>query len=128
MALSFRHASDSDERSLYHPCPEWDYLSFNAFRERLATMEGIFLPDMQGYGGDRSWDEISSDLKPLLDHSDCEGELTPQECAQVASRLRVLLALWPRDESGMDYDRRNCKLLASCMEDCAHDGHRLVFC
>lgn len=48
---------------------------------------------MDGFGGDVSFDTISDPIKPLLDHSDCEGELTPEECAGTAPLAICLAAL-----------------------------------
>lgn len=132
MGLDFRHGHR--EQGTYRCCPQWSYLGFNAFRKSLAAHEGFDLDQMQGYGsgnmlssdyrhGTRDWDEITSDLKPLLNHSDCEGELLPEECAQVFPRLREIC-------DGLEdaYDRRNGLALAECMLTCAAEGTPLEFC
>ncbi len=134
MGLAFTHTGTPTD----HRCPHWGYSGFNLFRERLATTEGFDLNDMQGYSqghildpqrihGTRSWDEITSPLKPLLNHSDCDGHLTATECAQVAPRLREAIASWPPENGALDDDRDGGLELAACMEACAAAGVDLEF-
>lgn len=135
MGLDFRH-----ERPDGHHCPQWAYSGFNRFRTRLAASEGFVLDEMQGFSnghyfendykpGTRSWDEITTALKPLLNHSDADGELTPEECAQVAPRLRKVVAEWPENGTMSDaFDYQNGLRLADCMDICAAGGHTLEFC
>ena len=59
------------------------------------------------------WENVKDDIKLLLDHSDCDGELTPEECAKVAPRLRELVSKWLDD----DYDKINALRLAEGMEE-----------
>jgi len=133
MGLGFNHSADEDGWSTC--CPHWSYGGFQRFRRALAKAEGFDLKSMQGYAtddvhgadtrplGGRSWDEVATDLKPLLNHSDWDGELTPEECAQVYPRLREILAGWD-DE----FDRQAGLNLAECMLTCAAQGTKLVFC
>lgn len=102
----------------------WSYGGFNSFRERLALLEGIRLDEMVGFGGETEWDRVVTPLKPLLNHSDCDGDLSPEECRTVAPRLRELLGTL-NDPIG--YDRRHGYLLAGSMEHCAAHGKRLEF-
>lgn len=78
---------------------------------------------MDGFGGTLSFDTFDDDIIPLLDHSDCEGELSPEECARVAPRLRELVASWPPEffvqealslAKGMDYAARAKEPLYFC--------------
>ena len=70
-----------------------------------------------------SWESIKDDIKPLLTHSDCDGELTPEECAKVAPRLRELVSNWPDD----DYDKINALRLAEGMDEAVKSGENLEF-
>jgi len=71
-----------------------------------------------------SWDSIKDDIKPLLDHSDCDGILTPEECTKVAPRLRELVSAWPDD----DRDKIKALLLAEGMDEAVNSGENLEFC
>lgn len=121
MGLNFK---DSDA--------QWSYGGFMAFRERLASEIGVELRTMQGFSertddgkipGERSWKNINDDIVPFLNHSDCEDELTPEECKRVAPRLRKLVADWEDD-----HDKQNALQLADDMERIAATGAPLVFC
>jgi hypothetical protein len=106
----------------------WSYSGFGMWRSEIARHEGFELKEMDGFGGDRPWDEISSVLKPLLSHSDCDGVLTAQECAAMYQRLReVVDELWPAwDESEM-YSRVRGIDLADVMQWAAENGDELEF-
>lgn len=69
------------------------YSSFNKWRTWLAKFEGIELDKMQGYGGDIEWtkEQKESDYYPLLFHSDCDGELSVEECKQTGKWLDKLI-------------------------------------
>lgn len=74
-----------------HDCWHGPYSSFNDFRRAVAKVLGFDLDSMVGFGGLQSWDDLPADaLHPLLNHSDCEGQLTPQECAGIMKRLREI--------------------------------------
>lgn len=101
----------------------WSYSGFNAFRKRLAKEINIELDNMDGFGGDISWDTVNDPIKPLLHHSDCEGELSPDDCEIVYPRLLELVENWLDD----DYDKINAIRLTETMKDCAADGCYLDF-
>lgn len=61
------------------------YVNFNHFRRAIAAVEGFDLDSMVGYGGEVAWSIVDTPLEPLLNHSDCDGELTSEACK----------ALWP---------------------------------
>jgi hypothetical protein len=158
----------------------WSYSGFNAFRAELAKEIGLDVYTMWGYltreeisaaykkiiGGNdgdevakeflermarqRPWSEIDDVLVPLLNHSDCEGELTTEECAAIAPRLRQLISGWPdkiaikiegtdeqvertvalgyKQEMEMEnYNKTQGLLLAKAMERSAETGKPLEF-
>jgi len=106
----------------------WSYGGFNLFRTALAAREGIELDRMHGFTRDDdaiSWDTVHTALKPFLNHSDCDGEMTPEECAQVAPRLRDLVrSIWRPG----DYDYEHGMCLVEGMERAAANGEPLIFC
>jgi hypothetical protein len=109
-----------------HSEAQWAYSGFHHFRERLASEIGIDLNEMIGFGGspeNLSWDTVDSDIKLLLDHSDCDGSLSPEKCKKIAPILRVLVNDWPEDS----HNRINAILLAEGMEECYKSGETLRF-
>lgn len=105
----------------------WSYRGFHEFRTRLAAEIGVNIMDMEGFTDYPniavSWNTIHDDIVPLLDHSDCEGELEPDVCAKVTPRLRELIVPWSND----DYDKAHAIKLANAMEKCARKGRPLLF-
>ena len=120
----------------------WSYSGFNSFRRRLAKEIGIDLDEMQGFGhlngkpGWRSWDEVDDPIKPFLMHSDCDGEMSPEECLQVGPRLREIVSSWPAAVALSlyggtilpEHDKVNALKLADAMEENAREGKTLIFC
>jgi len=99
-----------------HCDAHWSYGGFIHFRARLAAEIGVTLADI-------AWDKVDDTIVPLLDHSDCEGELTPNECQRIAPRLRELVARWPKG----DFDRDQAERLASGMEFANKNNEPLEF-
>lgn len=108
--------------------PHWDYSGFHRFRQRLAEEIGVPLLQMEGFRSDGQeglpWSAVNDPLRPLLNHSDCDGYLRPSQCERVAPRLREIVTRWPED----DYDRQHGLMLVDMMEHCARARTRLVFC
>jgi len=119
-----------------HTEAHWSYTSFSRFRRALAAFEGIDLDAMQGFtAGGKPWESVTTPLKPLLDHSDCDGELAPADCTKVAPRLRAVIdELWPAETSTWEQNpeasihRSNGLLLAEGMEAAAASDEPLEFC
>lgn len=107
-----------------HGEAHWSYSGFHRFRVELAAAIGVDLDQMQGFGGEISWENVNNPIIPLLNHSDCDGELSPEECRQIAPKLKEIVSNWPED----DYDRRQAERLAEAMETCANEGDALEFC
>lgn len=113
MGLGFSHGGAS-----------WSYSGFMSFRARLAAKIGLDLGQMQNFnGGSRPWEDIIDPIKNLLNHSDCDGELSPEECAVIAPRLRQLVEKW----ADYDYDKQMALRLAEGMETCATINQPLEF-
>ena len=60
------------------PDVSWSYTGFGVLRRWLAQTEGFDLVEMCGFGGQRPWSDVSTTLKPLLDHPDDDGPLRDQ--------------------------------------------------
>jgi hypothetical protein len=107
-----------------HGSASWSYSGFGRFRESIATHEGILLAAMDGYQiGGTPWTSVTSPLAPLLNHSDCDGDLSPEECATIAPALREVVRGTFEEGS---YDYRAGLELAASMERAAA-GERLEF-
>lgn len=96
----------------------WSYSGFNTFRERLAKEIGLNLSDMVGFGGKKKWPK--DDIVPLLNHSDCDGELKPTMSLEV--RLRELISKWE-----YDYDHAMALVLAGLMAEARARKLVLIF-
>lgn len=106
-----------------HGDAQWSYHGFGNFRKRLANEIGIDLMRMDGFMDNGiPWDKIIDPIVPLLNHSDCEGYLSAEECASVAPRLRELVSAW--DE---DHDKNRALDLANGMDEAAREKESLLF-
>lgn len=83
-----------------HGCWNGSYGSFNTFRHKLAEYIGINLDDYYGYQSSfdrnkpvpyKDLETINHGIGPLLNHSDCDGELTPQECQEILDGLQQIV-------------------------------------
>lgn len=63
------------------PDVSWSYTGFKVFRRWLAQAEGFALEEMRGFGGQRTWNDVSTPLAPLLDHPDDDGPTSRRSSA-----------------------------------------------
>jgi hypothetical protein len=104
----------------------WSYSGFMSFRIRLARGIGIDLLSMLGFGGKNEWPPRCSDpIIAFLDHSDCDGSMTVEECRLCAPRLREMVAEWSDDDLDEAYDKRRALRLADGMDDAVRTGVEL---
>jgi hypothetical protein len=67
------------------------YGSFNSWRTEICKQAGLGnLRDYYGFGGEKQWDEVHP-LFPLLNHSDCDGEIKWEDCKGIADALTEIL-------------------------------------
>lgn len=126
MGLDFRALVDSDA-----DMPSWSYSGFMDFRVRVASSVGIELRSMEGFSADGEgcpWSAVETDMKALLQHSDCEGEMTAEECAKVEPELRRVIESW-LEPPEVDYDKRTGLRLCDAMKLVAESGQpaKLIF-
>jgi len=75
-----------------HDCWSGSYSAFSRFRIAIASVAGIDLGKMDGFGGDTRWGSLPSDaLHVLLNHSDCDGEIAAEHLLPLAQRLEQLI-------------------------------------
>ena len=107
-----------------HCNAHWSYGGFHFFRRRLASEIGINIDEMAGFlVNGNPWDVIKDPIKDLLDHSDCDGYLTPRQCRKIYPRLLELVKNWSDD----DYDKQKAIELANGMKKAAFKLRRLEF-
>lgn len=85
-----------------HNAWQGPYSSFNEFRKWLASKININLDEYIGYMHPDATKEITSinhKIMSLLNHSDCDGELTPEECRQIAEGIEEILNGISKEES-----------------------------
>lgn len=69
-----------------HGCWSGPYSSFNRYRRALCQCAGLGDLDAYiGFNGDKPFPK--HDLVPLLDHSDCDGEIPWKQCGLLALEL-----------------------------------------
>ena len=117
------------------------YSRFNRFRQYLArTVGGSFPPHEPDFVEDDGsppnpndwyWDdevvpEHETGFRLLLDHSDCDGELSPGECVLVAAWLRWAIPHLPEEVNG-DKPQEWALIFAEGCEAAAAAGEALVF-
>lgn len=105
----------------------WSYSGFNRFREKVASSIGINLNEMYGFGGPKDWKAVKHPLKALLYHSDCDGNLSPKQCALVAPALRLVIKKWEKNIENAHDISQGLKL-ARGMFHCAKKNKSLRFC
>lgn len=115
-----------------HGNAHWSYSGFMAFRERLMqrTFNTPLDNYMDGFSGDHPWTEMhqAHPLYPLLEHSDCDGELSPNECIDVARALIMAVRRWSDDiNTDEGYDRHQALKLAAGMLMAAAENKPLEF-
>lgn len=77
-----------------HNCWQGSYSSFNTFRYELAKLINVNLDEYLGYSdnGTKHLEDINHGIMPLLNHSDCDGELNVNECKQIVEGLNDILS------------------------------------
>ena len=124
MGVDFWPADYDSAIDTYEIIPGWSYSGFHDFRRHLVELAGINLDEMQGFADGSEgipWDTVDDAIVPFIYHSDCDGELTPEQCGTVGPRLRELV------EQLDGYDKRAGLRLADLMDRCHERNVDLQF-
>lgn len=115
--------------SVSYDAYDGSYSLFDAFRTKLASLVGINLNQMEGFGGVTSWTPYEHDgICALLNHSDCEGQIEAEKLEALGSRLRELVATKPDGPCGKRPSwHAMANRFAEACECAAAVGHPLVF-
>ena len=108
------------------------YSAFNRFRQAVAkAANGSFPPhDIEGlddnlwYWGDGYSKETHPGLYIFFSHSDCDGEISPEDCVKIANELEELLLELEKMGIGMGHIARQGGYAAVCRKFI--DGCRLA--
>lgn len=110
----------------------WSYGGFHDFRVKVAESICINLNEMEFFGGSNSWKTVHDGVKPLLLHSDCDGHLTPKQCAKIYPRLESIVEKWVLEKYDQDiygdYNIQQARHLIDGMKYCAENNKKLEFC
>lgn len=90
--------------------------AFNQMRRWVASQVGINLNEYAGYWdstGTKDLNTLDHDLQPLLNHSDCDGILTPAECRRIIKGIKEALSN-ASDKSCVEYGWAS-HFLAGCV-------------
>jgi hypothetical protein len=105
----------------------WSYTGFMRFRLRLAAQLGHtgYIKAMNAPFGstDTKYKILGHPLDDFFDHSDCDGHLTPGQCAVIAPALADAIKDWPDD----DYDKQTALELIKGMEYAINKNKNLEF-
>lgn len=130
MCPADRHP-DGENIKVGVPSASQSYGGFHRCRTLLAAEDGIDLESMAGFTeGGVPWAEVSTTLAPLLNHSDCDGELTPAECSVILPRLKEIRLSWSAadsDDQRHGWDLGNLDSLIDVVTYCATVGVNLNF-
>lgn len=104
------------------------YCDFNEYRRFLASLIGINLDEMWGYGGTKSWGPYRDDpLTVLLDHSDCDGEIEPEDAEPLADRLKELIDHFDESDKVHQYWKTQTEKLIKILRRAAETGEQVLF-
>jgi hypothetical protein len=71
--------------------------------------------------------EYSHPIYPFLDHSDCDGEMGPDDCGQVGMCLKEIVKEWNGDDPEAQEHIEFGNKLADVMLQCSEEGNTLLF-
>jgi hypothetical protein len=74
-----------------HGCFDGAYSSFGYFRKQIAKKIDVDLMSFTGFGGSVDFDTLDHPIKPLLNHSDCDGSLTVDEAKSIVKGIDMIL-------------------------------------
>lgn len=99
-----------------HDAFHGSYGSFDKMRYWLASQINIDLDEYYGYGpGEKKIESIQHEIMPLLNHSDCDGQLSPDECKKIASGIKKILDEVPYDDSPYSNYQMSLRFMHGCL-------------
>lgn len=120
----------------YSICPSWSYSGFMRFRDRLLYGFGMNVHQLYESHSiklnaaqplDGPWSKVPQGLYPLINHSDCDGDLSPENCELVADAMEPIVRAWNAGETDEGYDRMMGLRMVSLMRIASQYSKRLEF-
>jgi len=97
-----------------HGEAHWSYSGFSRFRNKLAETLGLDVPSDGIYENGLYMRLADQPIFPLINHSDCDGDLTVEEMEQILPQLEKIVDIWATDISGEK--ERGTRLIESMKE------------
>jgi len=113
-----------------HCDAHFSYSGFADFRRELWKSCG-FTGDLYKLYDDQEFkDQIRKDheLYDLFNHSDCDGELTPEQMKTIIPKLKLIVENWEGGEYPNDYNKKHGLLLIEGMKLAVKNNENLEFC
>jgi hypothetical protein len=109
-----------------HCDAHWGYTGFGRFRQKIANACGHIGNYYDNLHDDTPVEmgKYAKDIGPFLFHSDCDGELTPEEMKKIWPVLEHIVKLWDDD----DYDKNQALELIDGMKFAISENEPIVFC
>jgi len=106
-----------------HGKAHWSYSGFMRFRARLAETLG-YVDSLSHMYNDGTYTCMKNEaIYPLIDHSDCDGNLTVEEMQQIIPQLEDIINSWPAD----DGEKSRGKFLVESMKEAISENEPLEF-
>jgi len=112
-----------------HGEAHWSYSGFMHFRNEITKHLGYTKTLSEMYD-DGTYDVMQNEpIWPLINHSDCDGDLTVKEMKQIIPQLREILLVWEKatpDQTGF-YETNRTKAFIESMEVAIEENEPLEF-
>ncbi len=101
----------------------WAYSGFMRFRSKLTETLG-YTHSLNMMYEDGTYTRMQNEpIYPLIDHSDCDGNLSVEEMKQILPQLKDIINRWPDNE----YDKKRGLELIEGMETAVTNNEPMVF-
>lgn len=109
-----------------HGDAHWSYGGFMRFRARL--IETLELGNLNDMYDDGSYYEKLENIPifPLINHSDCDGELTVEEMKAIIPQLDLIVSMWESQQPS-DYDAERGRQFVDGMKYAIEENEPMEF-
>jgi len=106
-----------------HGEAHWSYSGFNNFRNKLVEALG-YTTSLNVMYEDGTYTRMQKEpIYPLINHSDCDGDLTVEEMQQILPQLKDIINRWPDGE----YDKTRGLYFIEGIEEAISENESLEF-